>query len=73
MPTLPDRDQRVLALAAATHRHESDRERAVWSELQLTLPVFYAHVNRLLSSEAAEAHDPIAVHRLRRVREMRRR
>jgi hypothetical protein len=58
----------TLDLAARTFAHESSREAAVWSELQVSLPVFWARVSRLLDTEEALAHNPVHVNRLHSIR-----
>lgn len=72
MPLTPA-DIDMLALESQQWRFQSSKESAVWDRFGVSMFVYYRRVNTLLSSEAAEAHDPVAVHRLRRIRAARRR
>lgn len=45
------------------------REEAVRAEFGMSPVVYHQQLNRLISSPGAEAHDPVTVHRLQRIRD----
>ena len=71
--TLSDADRLTLTLAATPYRYPARREADALDQLGLTPTRFWARVHRLLDDPVAEAAMPAEVHRLRRLREARRR
>lgn len=68
---LSDRDRAILALEAAWAGHSGAKEEAIRGELDLTPARYYQLLGRLIDTEAALAHDPLLVRRLRRIRDAR--
>lgn len=71
--TLTVRDHMVLHLATTPYRYPARREADALHQLGLTPTRFHAAVNRLLDHPDALAAYPADVHRLRRLRDARRR
>ncbi|NEA42624.1 DUF3263 domain-containing protein [Streptomyces sp. SID11385] len=69
---LSARDRDVLALEGESFTGPGAKERAVRERLGMSPTRYYQLLNALLDDPAAEAHAPVTVHRLRRVREARR-
>ncbi|MFD5438291.1 DUF3263 domain-containing protein [Kitasatospora sp. NPDC127067] len=69
---LSERERAVLALEGRQWRTAGAKERAIREELGLSSTRYYQVLNSLLDREAALAHAPVLVNRLRRVREARR-
>ncbi|MFJ4435050.1 DUF3263 domain-containing protein [Streptomyces sp. NPDC088923] len=69
---LSARDRDVLALEGESFAGPGAKERAVRERLGMSPTRYYQLLNALLDDPAAEAHAPVTVHRLRRVREARR-
>lgn len=67
------RDHMTIQLAAATYRYPAARESDAHDQLGMSAPIFWRHVDRLIDSPTALAEYPVEVHRLRRLRELRRR
>ncbi|WP_435192604.1 DUF3263 domain-containing protein [Streptomyces sp. NRRL F-5630] len=65
-------DRDVLALEGESFAGPGAKERAVRERLGMSPTRYYQLLNALLDDPAAEAHAPVTVHRLRRVREARR-
>lgn len=70
---LSDRDRDLLAFEARWQRHGAEKEEAVRVELGLTPARYYQLLGRLIDDADALAHDPMLVHRLRRLRDARER
>ncbi|MEV7694830.1 DUF3263 domain-containing protein [Microbacterium sp. NPDC089189] len=70
--TLPARDATLLAFEARWGAHSGAKEEAIRAELQLAPPRYYQLLGRVIDTEAALAHDPMLVGRLRRIRDDRR-
>ena len=70
---LSARDAQILDLAGARYRFPGARESDAFERFGLTPVLFWRSVNRLLDDPAALAHDPLAVKRLQRLRDQRRR
>lgn len=70
---LSARDAAVLALECRSWSGPGAKERAVREELGLSPTGYYQLLNALLDEEAALAHDPVTVNRLRARRAERRR
>lgn len=64
---LSDRDRAILDFEARWHGHSGAKEEALRTELALTPARYYQLLGRLVDSADALAHDPVLVHRLRRV------
>jgi len=64
---LADRDRDILDFEARWHGHSGAKEEAVRAELSLTPARYYQLLGRILESADAVAHDPVLVHRLRRL------
>ncbi|MFF5534265.1 DUF3263 domain-containing protein [Streptomyces cinerochromogenes] len=69
---LGSREKAILALERRTFPGPGAKERAIREELDLSPVRYYQLLNALLDDERALAHDPVTVHRLRRIREARR-
>jgi Protein of unknown function (DUF3263) len=70
---LGDRDRDILDFESRWGTHAGAKEEAIRAELGLAPARYYQLLNRLIDTEAALAHDPMLVGRLRRIREDRRR
>lgn len=71
LPELSDRDRTVIEVERERWKYAAAKDTAVLELLDLT-PIRYAQVlNSLLDNPAAEAHDPVTVRRLRRLRDAR--
>ncbi|MFW6695288.1 DUF3263 domain-containing protein [Streptomyces sp. MAR4 CNX-425] len=69
---LSERDLAVLALETRAWPAPGAKERAIRERLGLSPTRYYQLLNALLDDPRALAHDPVTVHRLRRVRQARR-
>lgn len=65
---LSEFDQQVLAFMRRSYKYKGARDLAIQQQFDLTAVQFFQHLNHLLDTEAALAHDPILVNRLRRNR-----
>lgn len=70
--TLGARDAEILAFESRWGVHGGAKEEAIRSELGLAPARYYQLLGRLIQTEAALAHDPMMVARLRRIRDERR-
>lgn len=68
---LADRDLAILAMEASWPRHSGAKEEAIRAELALTPARYYQLLGKVIDTEAALAHDPLLVGRLRRIRDAR--
>lgn len=68
---LSDRDEMILDFEARWHQHGAAKEEAIRSDLSLTPARYYQLLGRLIETADAVAHDPLLVHRLRRLRDAR--
>ena len=68
---LSDRDRALLAFEAEWPQHGGAKEEAIRGELDLTPARYYQLLGRVIDTADAVAHDPLLVHRLRRLREAR--
>ncbi|MGA7148437.1 MAG: DUF3263 domain-containing protein [Microbacterium sp.] len=66
-----DRDLAILAFEAEWRRHAGAKEEAIRSELGLSPARYYQLLGRLIDTAEAQAHDPMLVKRLRRLRDAR--
>lgn len=70
---LSDRDRALLDFESRWTRHGAAKEEAVRRELGLAPARYYQLLERLVDDQDALAHDPMLVHRLRRLRDARER
>lgn len=68
---LSDRDLAILGFEAEWRRHAGAKEEAIRSELGLSPARYYQLLGRLIDTADAQAHDPMLVKRLRRLRDAR--
>lgn len=68
MTELSDQDRAILEIASRTYRYPGDRDLAYRDEVGLSPVRAVQRLNALLDTEAALAHDPVTVNRLRRIR-----
>lgn len=68
---LSDRDRVLLDFEARWGRHGAAKEEAIRDQLALTPARYYQLLGRLVDDAEALAHDPMLVHRLRRMRDAR--
>lgn len=68
---LSDRDLTLLDFEARWGAHSAAKEEAVRTELGFTPARYYQLLGRLVDDADALAHDPLLMHRLRRMREAR--
>ena len=72
-PMLTDTDKAILAFERHWWKYAGAKEQAVREKFEMSATRYYQVLDRLLDEPAAEAHDPMLVGRLRRLREARRR
>ena len=68
---LSDRDRALLGFEAEWRRHAGAKEEAIRAELGLSPARYYQLLGRLIDTADAQAHDPMLVKRLRRLRDAR--
>ncbi|MCT1479320.1 DUF3263 domain-containing protein [Microbacterium sp. p3-SID336] len=68
---LTERDRAILSLEAAWPRHGGMKEEVIRNTLGMSAARYYQLLGRLIETEAALAHDPMLVRRLRRLRDTR--
>lgn len=68
MTELTEQDRAILEIAGRTYRYPGDRDLAYRREAGLSPVQAVQRLNALLDTEAALAHDPVTVNRLRRQR-----
>jgi hypothetical protein len=68
---LDDRDLAILAFEGEWRRHAGAKEEAIRAELGLSPARYYQLLGRLIDTAEAQAHDPMLVKRLRRLRDAR--
>lgn len=68
---LTDRDRAILAFEAEWRRHAGAKEEAIRADLGLSPARYYQLLGRIIDTADAQAHDPMLVKRLRRLREAR--
>ncbi len=69
---LTERDRRILELEREWWTDVSVKRSEITDELGISTSRYYELLNELIESPAAERHDPLVVHRLRRMRDERR-
>ncbi len=70
-PALDDREQRMLALEREWWKYSGAKEQAIRDLFTMSATHYYQVLNALIDTEAALAHDPMLVKRLRRLRSTR--
>lgn len=70
---LSEREQRMLALERQWWKYAGAKEQAIRELFDLSATHYYQILNALIDTEAALAHDPMLVKRLRRLRTSRQR
>lgn len=73
MPTLSERDMRILAFERGTWRTAGAKEQAISEVLGITATRYYQLLNELIDSADALKFDPVLVKRLRAQRARRQR
>ena len=71
--SLSSRDQQMLALERQWWKYAGAKEQAIRELFDLSATHYYQILNALIDTEAALAHDPMLVKRLRRLRTSRQR
>lgn len=70
---LTEQEQRILALERQWWKYAGAKDQAISDQLGISAVSYYQLLNRLIGTEAALAHDPMLVKRLRRQRDARQR
>jgi hypothetical protein len=70
---LDERSQRILALERQWWKYAGAKEQAIRELFGLSAANYYQLLNALIDTDAALAHDPMLVKRLRRLRSTRHR
>lgn len=73
MTALTKHEQEILNVERGLWVHAGAKEAAIRDRLDLSATQFYQRLNALIDTEAALAHDPLLVKRLRRLRAQRQR
>ncbi|MDY0910841.1 DUF3263 domain-containing protein [Microbacterium sp. CFBP9034] len=68
---LSDRDRALLSFEGEWRRHAGAKEEAIRAELGMSPARYYQLLGRLIDTPEAQAHDPMLVKRLRRLRDAR--
>ena len=71
--TISARDAEILTFEREWWKHAGNKEQAVREAFDLSPTRYYQLLNRIIDDEAALAHDPMLVKRLRRLRAQRQR
>ena len=72
-PEITDRERAVLDFERTAWQIEGPKEAGIRHSLGISPTRYYALLQRLCDSPAAQAYDPLVIHRLRRQRARRRR
>ena len=70
---LTERERAILDLERSWWTEAGPKEVAIAAQLELSTTRYYELLNDLIDRPEAEAHDPLVVRRLRRMRDRRRR
>jgi hypothetical protein len=70
---LSDRDRSILALERNWYKYPGAKEQVIREQFDMPAVSYYQILNALIDTEAALAHDPMLVKRLRRMRTTRQR
>jgi len=73
MQKLTDTAREILAIERQWWQYPGTKEATVRARLDISMVRYTQLLNRLIDSEAALAHDPLTVKRLRRIRAERKR
>ena len=73
VPGLSERDQRILEFERSWWKYSGAKEQAIRELFDLSATHYYQQLNQVIDSQAALAHDPMLVKRLRRLRTSRHR
>ena len=65
---LSDEDKLLLSIEADRYLQPGRKDAVIRERLDMSSTRYYQRLNALLDEAAAEAHDPVLVHRLRRLR-----
>lgn len=68
-PQLTDLDRQILEFEAQTWKLRGAKEQAIRDEFKMRWVEYYRHLSKIIQTEAAEAHSPILIHRLRKLRD----
>jgi uncharacterized protein DUF3263 len=68
-PPLDELSLKILEIESRTWKLRGSKEQAIRDELGLRWVEYYYRLAKLIETEAAEAHSPILVHRLRNLRD----
>ena len=71
VPAMSDRDAQVLTFERQWWRYAGAKEDAIRELFSMSATQYYQVLNALIDTEAALAHDPMLVKRLRRMRSAR--
>ncbi|GAA3699930.1 hypothetical protein GCM10022377_11270 [Zhihengliuella alba] len=70
---LSELEQRMLELEKRHFKHAGAKDQVIREEFELSPTLYYQRLNVLIDTDAALAHDPMLIKRLRRLRTTRRR
>ena len=73
MADLTERDRAILDFERSWWQQPGSKESAIKEQLGLSARRYYELLAQLCDSKAAQAYDPLVIHRLRRMRDRRRR
>jgi hypothetical protein len=66
---LTEEELKILAIEAQVWKLRGSKEQYIRDHLGMKWIEYYLRLAKLIETEAAEAHSPILVHRLRRLRD----
>jgi hypothetical protein len=69
---LTDDDRAILEIERSWWTEPGPKDEAITGQLQISTTHYYELLNELIDRPEAEAHDPLVVRRLRRMRDRRR-
>ncbi|MBE1515284.1 MULTISPECIES: DUF3263 domain-containing protein [Nesterenkonia] len=70
---ISEQEKKILGLERQWWKYAGAKDEAITEQLAMSAVAYYQALNRLIDTEAALAHDPMLVKRLRRQREARHR
>ncbi|MDP5227765.1 MULTISPECIES: DUF3263 domain-containing protein [Arthrobacter] len=73
VPVLSERDRKILEFERSWWKYSGAKEQAIKELFGLSATHYYQQLNQVIDSQAALAHDPMLVKRLRRLRTSRHR
>jgi hypothetical protein len=65
---MDDIDRRILGFERQWWKYAGAKEQAIAAEFDLNATTYYQRLNALIDTAEAEAHDPVLVKRLRKLR-----